>query len=135
MGIFDIFYKAPEDCMRVYKKRRHDKLCNFYLRKIPKYCPIEKILWIEADVIDGNFVKSFRINYYDSRHCENVDTKVSFSRYGHDEITKEYFREMLMFLSIALANKKFMFVPRAFDASKTGCLYNRKYAKKTFNIT
>lgn len=136
MGFFDLFKVQvhSQDCIDAYDKLSNDKVCNFYLEKIPKYCSIDKILWIEAGVIENGFVRSFRINYHHERLQENIDTKISFSRYGHNPMSIDDFREFMKFLSVALHKKKFRFFERGFDDCNAGCLYDRKYARKMFSI-
>ena len=136
MSFFDLFRVQvhAQDCIDAYNKLSNNKVCNFYLEKIPKYCSIDKILWIEADVIENACVKSFRINYYHERLGENIDTKISFHRYGHHSMPVADFREFMKFLSVGLHKNKFIFFERGFDDCNAGCLYDRKYAKKMFSI-
>lgn len=133
-----LFFKSkqihPAECIDAYNKLSHSPICTFYLEKIPKYCAIDKILWIEAGVIENDIVKSFRINYYSEEFKENVDTKISFRKYGHQGMTEKEFSIFMQYLSVALHKNKFMFIERGFDNCSAGCVYNRKYAKKMFSI-
>ena len=124
--------KHPPECIAAYNSLCNVPFYKFYLRKIPKYCPIDKILWIEAAVIENNIVKSFRINYYSEKYKENVDTKISFRKYGHHGLTESEFSNFMRYLSVALHKNKFMFLERGFDDCNAGCVYDRKYAKKIF---
>ena len=133
-----LFFKSkqihPAECIDAYNKLCNSPICQFYLEKIPKYCAIDKILWIEAGVIEDNIVKSFRISYYSAEYKENVDTKISFRKYGHHGMTEKEFSIFMQYLSVALHKNKFMFIERGFDNCSAGCVYNRKYAKKMFSI-
>lgn len=134
MSFFDLFKinNHPKESMAVYERLANNEICNFYLDKIPKYCDVNKILWIEADVISDNIVKSFRINFYHERLGENIDTKISFRRYGHNGMEMSDFRDFMRFLSVALAKNKFVFLDRGFDDCLAGCVYDKKYARKVF---
>lgn len=135
MGLFDMFkVQHPESAIKAYNKLANDEICKFYLNKIPKYCPFDKILWIEAAVIEEGIVKSFRITYYDEEAFENTDTRISFRRYGHHGMPIEEFSEFLKYLSIAMHKSKFIYVDRNFEEYPAGSVYNRKYAKKMYII-
>ena len=137
MGIFSLFSKKnihPAECVDAYNRLADNEICKFYLAKIPKYCRIDKILWIEAGVIEKDIVKSFRINFYHEEHKENVDSKVSFHKYGHHGMTMQEFSDFMRYLSVALHKNKFMFLERGFDDCHAGCVYSRKYAKRIFQI-
>lgn len=135
MGLFDIFkVQHPETAVEAYNKLANNELCRFYLKKIPKYCAVDKILWIEAAVIDNGVVKSFRITYYDEHSFENTDIRISFRRYGHHGMPLERFSEFLKYLSIALHKSRFIYIDRNYDEYPAGSVYNRKYAKKMYLI-
>ena len=130
MGFFNIFNRTPVEWQQAYNKLKNDKIANYYLNKIPKRCPLEKILWIEADVIEENVVKSMRINYYSTTRFENVDTKLSFVKHGHNDITIEMFNELMMFLAVSFGKRKFIYHLRGSEGYSVGTLYSKKYAKK-----
>lgn len=136
MGFFDIFKRNihPAECLEAHARLSDNEVCKFYLAKIPKYCAIDKILWIEAGVIEDNKVMSFRINYYHERSGENIDTKISFHRYGHHGMSVDEFSDFMRYLSVALHKNKFMFIERGFDDCEAGCVYDRKYARRMFSI-
>ncbi len=134
MWFLNLFKKHSNDCIDAYNRLSDNEFCNFYLKKIPKYCFIDKILWIATNVIEDGIVKSFRINYYNERLGEVIDTKISFRKYGHRGLTVDDFREFLKYLSIALHKNKFIFIERTSDNCETGCVYNRIFAKKMFKL-
>lgn len=131
MGLFDIFTPSrPQSDILAYNRLADNEVCRFYLNKIPKYCPIDRILWIEAAVIDKNLVKSFRITYFDERELENADVNISFRRYGHHGMSFELFRDFLKYLSVALHKNKFLFVDRPCDEYALGSVYCKRYARR-----
>ena len=107
---------------------------KYYFQKIPKRCPVNQILWIEADVIEDNIVKSLRINYYSNTRYENVDTKISFVKHGYNNVTIDKFNSLMMYLVIAYGKGKFVYHKRASEGYDIGTLYSKKYAKKVLYI-
>lgn len=131
MGLFDIFKtERPQSDISAYNTLSKDEICRFYLNKIPKYCPIDRILWIEAAVIENGTVKSFRITYFDEEELENTDVTISFRRYGHKGMSLDRFRAFLKYLSIALHKSKFLFVERTFGGYSLGSVYRKSYARR-----
>ena len=134
MLFFDRFKKVPKEWEAAYDKLKNSDFAKYYFLKIPRRCALDKILWIEADVIENNIVKSMRINYYSTTRFENVDVKISFLKNGHNNVTIDKFNNLMMFLAVAYGTGKFIYHVRSSEGYKIGTLYNKKYAKKVLSI-
>ena len=75
-----LFFKSkqihPAECIDAYNKLSQSTICTFYLEKIPKYCAIDKILWIEAGIIENDIEKTIqnlgRIGSVGMQHTDNM---------------------------------------------------------------